>query len=68
MEIQKKLIIMKERIKMDPKVFTTIEQLRDIVNGQNTYNDNLEYIEHIKTITKELTDLVGLTNIHEREN
>ena len=59
---------MKERIKMDPKVFTTIEQLRDIVNGQNTYNDNLEYIEHIKTITKELTDLVGLTNIHEREN
>ena len=55
-------------IKMDPKVFTTIEQLRDIVNGQNTYNDNLEYIEHIKTITKELTDLVGLTNIHESEN
>ena len=68
MEIQKKLIIMKAIIKMDPKVFTTIEQLRDIVNGQNTYNDNLEYIEHIKTITKELTDLVGLTNIHEREN
>lgn len=53
---------------MDSKVFTTIEQLRDIVNGQNTYNDNLEYIEHIKTITKELTDLVGLTNIHESEN
>ena len=44
-----------------------IEQLRDIVNGQNTYNDNLEYIDHIKAITKELTDIVGLTNIHESE-
>ena len=53
---------------MNNKVLTTIEQLRDIVNGRFTYDDTLEYIEHIQTITKELTDLVGLTNIYESEN
>ncbi len=47
------------------KISVIVEQLRDIVNGQNTYDDDNEYIDHIKSITKELTIELDLQNIWE---
>lgn len=37
------------------KISVLVEQLRDIVTGRNTYNNDSEYIDNIVAITRELT-------------